>query len=380
MPSLSRRSRWAVPVAVAVAVGLAVSVDPLGAGASPALPHRTPAQVLAAVAGSGVTPLSGTVQETARLGLPAVPGGHGSTASLQSLVAGTHTARVWSDGPRRARFALLGDVAESDVVRNGRDVWVWSSRQGSAQHVRLPAGGHAARDGSAAPVPATPQQAARQVLDAVDPTTAVSVDGTARVAGRPAYQLVLRPRDTRSLVGRVQIAVDGKTSVPLSVQVYAKGGDKPAFETGFTSVDFSRPDASTFRFSPPPGATVTQGGPKSMHGGTSSMATPPSGHAHGQQAPTVVGSGWTAVAVLRGVHPGAVASESQGANGGGNGMLQTLLDKSRRVTGSFGSGRVVRTALVSALLTDDGRVLVGAVPPSVLEHVASTPEASGPTP
>jgi hypothetical protein len=40
------------------------------------------------------------------------------------------------------------------------------------------------------------------------------------------------------------------------------------------------------------------------------------------------------------------------------------------VTGSFGSGQVLRTKLVSVLLLDDGRLLVGAVAPQVLEQAA----------
>jgi hypothetical protein len=36
------------------------------------------------------------------------------------------------------------------------------------------------------------------------------------------------------------------------------------------------------------------------------------------------------------------------------------------VSGSWGSGTLLRSALFSVVLTDDGRVAIGAVPPSVL--------------
>ena len=49
---------------------------------------------------------------------------------------------------------------------------------------------------------------AEQALAAIDPSTAVSLDGTATVAGRDAHELVLEPRDVDSLVGSVRIAVD----------------------------------------------------------------------------------------------------------------------------------------------------------------------------
>jgi hypothetical protein len=42
------------------------------------------------------------------------------------------------------------------------------------------------------------------------------------------------------------------------------------------------------------------------------------------------------------------------------------------VSGSYGSGRVLRTKLVSVLLLDDGRAFVGAVRPEVLEQAAGS--------
>ena len=83
--------------------------------------------------------------------------------------------------------------------------------------------------------------------------------GTAIVAGRPAYELVLRPRDPSSLVSSVRIAIDGSTHIPTRVQVYGTDTGKPALEVGFTSFDPTSPDATVFRFNPPPGTKVTEG-------------------------------------------------------------------------------------------------------------------------
>ena len=41
------------------------------------------------------------------------------------------------------------------------------------------------------------------------------------------------------------------------------------------------------------------------------------------------------------------------------------------VSGSYGTGQVLRTALLSVLLLDDGRMFVGAVAPTVLEQAAA---------
>jgi outer membrane lipoprotein-sorting protein len=349
-----RRLARAVPAGVVAVVAAAVAI-PMAAGAAPALPDRSAAQLLVDVSKSQGTPLSGTVVETARLGLPALPDVGGTAITPMSLVSGSHTARVWYDGADKARVALVGNLAETDLVRNGRDVWLWTSGKNTAQHAELPAAtpGHddAPATGSES---VTPQQAARQALAAIDPSTKVTVDGTASVAGRDAYDLVLQPRDTRSLVGDVRIAVDSETGVPLRVQVNAKGSTgRPAFETTFTSVTFAKPSAAVFRFSPPPGATVSELGTGSPSSAEDQAGA--SGTAH-----RVIGSGWTAVVEVSGV---SVPTSRDAA-------LGALTKAMTPVTGTYGSGQVLRTKLVSVLLLDDGRLLVGAVPPAVLEQAA----------
>jgi len=350
----SLRSRWTIPAAGATAVAAALVISPMVADASPSLPPRTAAELLASTTAAADHPFSGTVVETARLGLPDLPmGGAGSTSlSATSLVTGSHTARVWYAGPGRSRIALVGDLAESDVIRNGTDAWTWSSATNTAQHLTLPS------ETAKTPAPTgdvTPAQAAAKALAAIDPTTTVTVEGTASIAGRSAYELVLAPRDAGSLVAQVRLAIDSVTSTPLRVEVFARGAGKPAFETAFTSITFATPDPAVFAFSPPRGAKVTE---QKM----GVVPAPGPDAAKDAAQPTVVGTGWTSVAVIKGVDLSAA---------GGNAQLSTLLRSAKQVSGSYGSGRVVTTALVSALLLDDGRLLVGAVTPAVLEQAAT---------
>ena len=75
-----------------------------------------------------------------------------------------------------------------------------------------------------------------------------------------------------------------------------------------------------------------------------------------------VGSGWTTVAVL----PAPTASDT-GRNAG---SLGGFLEQLPRVSGSWGSGRLMTSTLVSALVTDDGRLVVGMVPPDLLYAAA----------
>ncbi len=351
----SLRSRWTIPAAGATAVAAALVISPMVADASPSLPPRTAAELLASTTAAADHPFSGTVVETARLGLPDLPmGGAGSTSlSATSLVTGSHTARVWYAGPGRSRIALVGDLAESDVIRSGTDAWTWSSATNTAQHLTLPS------ETAKAPAPAgdvTPAQAAARALAAIDPTTTVTVEGTASIAGRSAYELVLAPKDAGSLVAQVRLAIDSVTSTPLRVEVFARGAGKPAFETSFTSITFATPDPAVFAFSPPRGAKVTE---QKMGAAPAPGARP---DAKDATQPTVIGTGWTSVALIKGVDLTAA---------GGNAQLSTLLRSAKQVSGSYGSGRVITTSLVSALLLDDGRLLVGAVTPAVLEQAAT---------
>ena len=360
-PTRTRLLRWGAPVAAAAVVAVAAS-GVLTAEADPPLPPKTAAQLLADVQRARVDGLSGTVVQDSDLGLPALPSaGRDSGASLTSLLTGSHTLRVWYAGQTKQRLALLGSLGESDLVRNGRDAWLWSSESNSATHYRLPESATTA-DPTPLPSPLTPQQAAEKALAAIDPTTSVSTDGTRPVAGRDTYELVLKPRDDRSLVGQVRLAVDAQTSVPLRVQVFGRASDAgPAFSIGFTKVSFAVPGDDQFRFSPPPGAKVTEGTLPESERGSAYEPTVPEPPDRAASAVRTVGAGWTTVAVVRGVGPAA----------GQEGALGAFLDRLPRVSGSWGSGRLLTSELVSALVTDDGRLLLGAVPPQLLYDAAA---------
>jgi outer membrane lipoprotein-sorting protein len=361
------RSRWAVPAAAVVVIGGIALVANQSASAEPSLPHRSAAQLLADVQQAKLAPISGTVVQTSNLGLPEIPGvttGGGNAGngvgSLASAVTGTHTWRVWYASPQQARVAMLGSMGESDVIRNGRDVWVWSSSDKKATHTTLPA--HAdeqAPHPSPTDAPRTPQEAADLALKALDPTTSVTTSGSAVVAGRDAYELVLKPKTSGTLVAQVRIAVDARRHVPLRVQVYSTKVANPAFEVGFSSVDFSKPDASRFTFNPPPRTTVTESPVKPEK----PTAEQRRGAADAARDLRVVGKGWTSVAV--GTLPKDAAPSGDKAQGAAA-QLEGILSALPRVSGSWGSGHLLKGTLLSAVVTDDGRVAVGAVQPDRL--------------
>jgi len=386
VPKFSRRSRWAVPagiVAAVAAVGIASAITV--AQASPALPPRTPAQLLTAVAGPGsVPPLTGTVVETASLGIPQLPGSQDPT-QITSLLAGSHTLKVWYDGPRRVRLAAPVTMGETDFIRNGTTAWLWQSNSVSATKILLPKHERGAREPVMPRTPLTPQQAARQVLAAVGPSTRVTTEANVTVAGQAAYQLVLAPKSSSSLIGRITIALDAQhLTVPLRVQVFAKHAAAPAFQVGYTSISFVTPAASNFDFTPPAGAKVHTVGPELMAGGYGSMPISERQDAH--PGVRIIGKDWTSVAVLpaaalsevagRGNVAGVAGQAARSASGGGgevsgSAVLGALLGSAHSVHGAWGSGRLLRTSLVSMLITSNGHVLIGAVTPSVLYAAAT---------
>ena len=77
-------------------------------------------------------------------------------------------------------------MSETDLIRNGREAWVWQSSSNTVTRIQLPArAGKDAKRQAVTPsqVPLTPQQAATQALKAVGPSTRVSV-GAQRDRGR----------------------------------------------------------------------------------------------------------------------------------------------------------------------------------------------------
>ncbi len=394
---LSIRARWVLPAAAVVVAGGVLAGTVLASAAIPALPRQTPAQLLAAMQHATLPPaMTATISESANLGFPALPdiGGMASSPmSAASLISGTHTIQVWYAGPRHLRVALPVSFGETDLRVNGSQVWLWDSRGQTATHFVAPSSGRPL-PGQMKPAPGAreadpfaglgPLQAAQRVLAMVGPTTKVTVPGTIEVAGRAAYQLVVAPRASQSLVGRIVIAVDARTHLPLSVEVFARGSSSPAFQVGFTSLSLARPAMSNFTFTPPPGAKVktstlpvpgSMPGMASMHSVVRPGAVPSRGPMAGAQT---FGAGWLSVAAIPAGLPAGFAGTGasngayhstlkiSGPAGQGLGLLRVLLKAATPVHGPWGSGRLLRTALFSVLLTSKGQVLVGAVTPAVL--------------
>jgi outer membrane lipoprotein-sorting protein len=381
-----RRARYFVPLSAAAITAIVLIAPQAASGAQhPNLPARTAGQLLASLEQAHTPQFSGTTVETARLGLPNLsendlpagvsPGAQSQLTQLITLLTGSHTAQVAYGGPERQRIAIfLSDLSETDIVHNGSNLWTYSSNGNSVSHstVKQDTQNESAPDGTAT---VDPTRAAEQLLAKVNPSTAVTVDRTAKVAGRPAYQLDLAPRDSRTLISSVRIALDSKTSMPLRVQVWSrKNASSPAFEVGFTSLSMQPPSSSTFAFTTPPSAT-TSSSPLSE---APSAGTRPA--VHHADTTKVIGKDWTSVFVdqlsdaappvaQQQVVPGSSPPKAavRVRSGGGN-LSQALDEFATPVDG----GHLITTSLLSIFITQDNRLLVGAVTPQYIEHLAAT--------
>jgi outer membrane lipoprotein-sorting protein len=339
--------------AIVAPVVIAAGAVTAGAAADVDLPDRTPEQVLALAARDTVRAFSGTIEQSSGLGLPALPttgpAADDGMASALELLTGTHAVRVYVDGPARTRLQVMDDFDERDLVRDGSSVWTYDSAKKTATHVTVPARSddHRADDAGTGGtgVARTPADIAHDLLARLTPSTSVTLGKNTSVAGRSAYDLVLTPRNPRTLVGSVSIAVDAATGMPLGVRITPRGHTDPAVDVAFSRLTLERPVADLFAFTPPPGTDVTR------------MAAPTGGHGDASHPGfTVTGSDWTSVVELPvgSVPAGLLASPTYA-----------------QATTPVAGGRLLSTSLLNILVTDDGRVLAGPVTPDLLQSAAS---------
>lgn len=359
------------------------------------LPAKTPAEVLAMVADSDDLAYSATVVKRANLGLPAldlgvgtVPSGGGDAAgdsaddsveqgaldlvsAALEFVSGEHTARVSVDPEVGVRVQVQDRMAERNLIVNETEAWLYDSQSNVATRLLAPdaeamaavvpkdaASGDRERFADAlADGPSTPAEFAQLILEKLDADSTVTLADNVSVAGRGAYELVVTPDASDTLVASISLAIDADSGLPLRVVVEAVGQDEPALSLGITQLDLSTPDAATFSFTPPPGATVEESTPE-LPEFADGAHKPQGDRDAGEESPfVIVQSGWATIIETR----APTAAESP------DGLDLALVEQfGTPVDGGF----AVSTALATVFVTDDGRVLVGTVPLTALQTAA----------
>jgi hypothetical protein len=141
------------------------------------------------------------------------------------------------------------------------------------------------------------------------------------------------------------------------VQVFGVD-DVLVFEVGYDQVSFTTPDAREFEFNAPKGTTVKEAEPVTPRTPNATKRKAAQQKAEdARERVQVTGAGWSTVLVREiGDDPQSGAPE----------QLQAFLGQLPQVKGTWGAGRLLSGTAFSAVLTDDGRIAVGAVPPEKL--------------
>ena len=201
--------------------------------------------------------LSGTVHPAGQPRHPRDPRGRrrGQLGAHLADLRHPHAAGPLLRRRTRPGWPCWARCGETDVIINGTDVWIWSSRDQAATHRTIDPGSRPE------PQRASCRRTCRRLRrrrpsrcwPPSEPTTTVSTDSAVTVADRAAYELVLDPNDDATLISQVRIAIDGETKMPLRVQVF--GVDRRAGPRGrLRPGQLHRPGRPGVRVQPAAGA------------------------------------------------------------------------------------------------------------------------------
>jgi len=310
---------------------------------------------------------------------------------LVEIISGTHEARIYVDGPDKLRVQVLDPMSERSMIVNGDTVWFYDDDKLAAQFMTMDLAELEAKaeeyeaENSAdieqmiADLPFdinNPAEVADYLLAEASEYSEITVGVDQNVAGQAAYELIATPLATETTVDYVSVAIDAETGMALNVKVMAKGQTEPAMEIGFTSIDYSTPAASVFEFNPSSDVTVTEmemPAEFTIDGETYTKeeleaeleANKPTEAEYeelkaeyeaSENMPVVFENGWASVVEMK-------LTEDMPVD-----MFESELFSG--ITEQVEGGFVITSSLVNVLITDDGRVLAGAVTTDYLLEIA----------
>ena len=405
---MSRKSlRWIPALLAPVLVAGSVIGFSVQATAATDLPDKSAAQILQLINTNPDIAFSGRIVKKAAMGLPPmniVPdvsesmieqmkkqmpeemadfipkaSAQGELALALEFFAGTHIAKIYVDGPTKARLQVLDLLSERNYIRNGNDLWAYDASKAIAQHSVIDesevnkAQGRALAlfnaNSSKLPFDVTsPASVADYLLAQANVDSVITVGADAKIAGRGVYQLTITPRSNETLVQSATLSIDAATGLPLAARITAVGSDSPAFEVAFETITFATPAASNFEFTPPAGATVVEVAlpteaelrAKAELAQRGSSATLPTEDEIKAEALALKAQGWGAVAKVRGDQVPAEIKALIAEN-------SLYLELTKPVAG----GRVFTSTLLNIFIADNGDIYAGSVTVDRLLKAAS---------
>jgi len=415
----SKTKKW-IPAVVAPATVVALSIAvPMQANAEIDLPDKSASEILQMMNQDPDMSFSGRVTKVSNLGLPPIgnmpdisesmmedmeentPEGmeefiprmteSNMVTDLVEIISGTHEARIYVDGPDKLRVQVLDPMSERSMIVNGDTVWFYDDDKQAAQYMTVDvaeleakaeeyeAENSAEIEQKIADLPFdinNPAEVADYLLAEASEYSEITVGADQNVAGQAAYELIATPLATETTVDYVSVAIDAETGMALNVKVVAKGQTEPAMEIGFTSIDYSTPAASVFEFNPSSDVTVTEmempeeftidGETYTREELEAELEANKLTEAEYEQKkaefeasenmPEVIENGWASVVEMK-------LTEDMPVD-----MFDSELFSG--ITEQVDGGFVITTSLVNMLITDDGRVLAGAVTTDYLLEIA----------
>ncbi|MFZ9744753.1 MAG: hypothetical protein ACO3BY_04465 [Aquiluna sp.] len=381
--------RW-IPALVAPAVVGVVAAFPMQASAVD-LPDLSPTELMVMMQDAKPVEFTGVVLKTTNLGLPAlelssmlseeevdrmrektpeefadfVPEVVASEelAKAMELITGEHRVRIFV-GETGMRAQILDRMSQRDLIVNQEAVWTYDSReqvatyasidQSKVEQGKLSAMQQIEKYAAEIGIDLTnPQAVADYVMSQIGDSSEVTVGVDHYKAGRTAYELIVKPNSSVSLVDSVVLSIDSETAVPLAATVYSVEQTEPAIQVGFESISFADQDENLFTFTAPAGTEVTN---------LDEMQVPEYEATEKEllegEKPQMVGEDWDSVVVMPAGEVNFLAEIQD------NQLLSSLL---KPVAG----GVAFETPLVKVLITNDGRIFAGAVTLTHLQKLAN---------
>ena len=238
-PGVTRR--WVLVAAgTAAIVGAAAVTLPASASATP---EDLRARVLA-----GLPPHVGYAESTGRLGLPEIP----ALEQVTALFTGVTPMRTRYVDAGAWRVDELTPAGERDTYHLGDVEYLWDF--GANQLTRV-AGETAVRLPRASDL--VPSDLAHRLVELTrgEPVSAIAAR---RVAGFDAAGFRIAPADPDTTVGRIDVWCDPASSLPLRVEIAARGQEDPLLFTEFREVALTRPDIAVPTAPPGAGAVTAE--------------------------------------------------------------------------------------------------------------------------
>ena len=235
-------ARWVI---VLVTAALLVAV-PLAVRHRPAAESDVSATELAErIQASGDVAWSGLAETSGGLQLP----DSDSFVGLAQLLGEDNELRVWWRTAEDWRIDRVRSTGETDLFRQGPTMvrWVFESETATitpVSRIRLP-------DAS----DLLPPTLARLMLQGVRPEE-LSRLPVRRIAGLEAPGLRLVPAEPASTVARVDIWADPASGLPIQVELYAAGDQRPVLSTTLRELSRETPASELTVFRPDPDITI----------------------------------------------------------------------------------------------------------------------------